>query len=423
MRPQVVVVGAGFAGLDCVRRLVNEPVEVTLVDRNNYSLFTPLLYQVATAGLADSDVAHPVRGLFHDAANVRFRQATVTGVDWAERHVLVDAGAPIPFDHLVVAAGATTSWFGVEGAAEHALPLATLDDGVRIRNHVLQLFEQADADPSLLDRGVLTVAVIGGGPTGVEMAGALGELFSMVLSKDFRRLDVRRARVVLVEMADVVLPPFSDRAHRHAREALAARGVELRLGEAVERVDAEGVTLRSGERIAAGTVVWAAGVRAGALADVLGLPQGRGGRIEVGPDLRVPGHADVWAVGDVAGTGLPQVAGVAKQSGRHVGRQIGRLVRGKPVQPFRYRDRGSMATIGRRSAVADMPLRIRLTGAVAWVAWLFLHLLYLAGLRNRATVLVNWVWGYLTWDRGNRLITGYPPGVWRTATRTGRTST
>ena len=415
--------GAGFAGLDCVRRLVNEPVDVTLVDRNNYSLFTPLLYQVATAGLADSDVAHPVRGLFHDAANLRFRQATVTGVDWAARHVLVDGGAPLPFDHLVLAVGAATTWFGVDGAEAHSLPLATLDDGVRIRNHVLALFEEADADPSLLDEGVLTVAIIGAGPTGVEMAGALTELFSMVLAKDFRRLDVSRARVVLVEMTDVVLPPFSERAHRHAADALRARGVELRLGEAVERIDERGVTLRGGERIPAGTVIWAAGVRANPLADVLGLPQGKQGRVEVGPDLRVPGRDGVWVVGDVAATGLPQVAGVAKQSGKHVGRQIGRLVHGRPVQPFRYRDKGSMATIGRRAAVADMPLHIRLTGVVAWLAWLFLHLLYLAGLRNRLTVLVNWVWGYLTWDRGNRLITGYPQGVWRTGTPPRRTST
>jgi NADH:ubiquinone reductase (H+-translocating) len=408
VRQRVVIVGAGFAGIDCARRLVNEAVEVTLVDRNNFHTFSPLLYQVAAAGLADSDVAHPVRGLFHDAANVRFRQATVSGVDWRARTVLVSDGPDLPFDHLVVAAGATTSFFGVPGADAHSLPLGSLADAVRIRNHVLRLFEAADADPSRVAAGDLTVVVIGGGPTGVEMAGALTELFSMVLAKDFRRLDVARARVVLVELAGGVLPPFSDRARRHAAEQLVARGVELRLGEAVEEVGPEGVRLRSGERIAAATVVWAAGVRAAGLADVLDLPQGRAGRIEVGPDLRVPGRPDVWVAGDMAGTGLPQVAPVAKQQGAHVGRQIGRLVRGRAVQPFRYRDRGSMATVGRRAAVADLPLRIRLTGAVAWVAWLFLHLLYLAGLRNRATVLVNWTWSYLTWDRGNRLITELP---------------
>lgn len=407
-RPHVVVVGAGFAGIQCARRLVNEPVEVTLVDRNNFSTFTPLLYQVATAGLTGSDVAYPIRGLFHDAANVVIRTAEVTGVDLERRLVHLD-GVDLRYDHLVLAGGAVTNWFGIEGAAEHALPLATLADADRIRSHVLGRFEAADADPSLIDDGALTVLVAGGGPTGVEMAGALTELFTMVLAKDFRRLDLSKARVVLVEMLPHVLGPFSEQNRRHAAEALRARDVELRLGEELAAVEDGAVVLGSGERIPAQTVVWAVGVRANPLADALGLAQAKGGRIVVGPDQRVPGRSDVWVVGDLAATAagdglLPQQAQPAKQTGAFVGGQIARLVRGKAVQRFRYKDLGSMATIGRRSAIADLPLGIHLRGTLGWVAWLFLHLFQLAGLRNRANVLVNWVWSYLTYDRGPRLI-------------------
>jgi NADH dehydrogenase len=407
-RPHVVVVGAGFAGVQCARRLVHEPVEVTLVDRHNFSTFTPLLYQVATAGLTGTDVAYPIRGLFHDASNVRIRTAEVTGVDWDRSTILLDDGE-LHFDHLVLAAGATTNWFGIEGAAEHSLPLATLEDADRIRSHVLERFEAADADPSLVEQGALTVLIAGGGPTGVEMAGALTELFTMVLAKDFRRLDLSRARVVLVEMLPHVLGPFSDRNREHAAETLRARGVELRLGERIDAVLDGAVRLGSGEVVPAQTVVWAVGVRANPLADALDLEQTRGGRIVVGPDQRVVGRANVWAVGDISATVrgdelLPQQAQPAKQTGRFVGESIARLVHGRPVGRFRYKDLGSMATIGRRSAIADLPLGIRLRGTLGWIAWLFLHLFQLAGLRNRANVLVNWVWSYLTYDRGPRLI-------------------
>lgn len=407
-RPHVVILGAGFAGLQCARRLVNEPVDVTLVDRNNYSTFTPLLYQVATAGLSGSDVAYPIRGYFHDAANVRIRTAEVTAIDVERQVVTLDDGE-LRFDHLVLATGAVTNWFGIEGAAEHALPLATLADADRIRSHVLARFEAADADPALVEDGALTVLVAGGGPTGVEVAGALTELFTMVLAKDFRRLDLSKARVVLVEMLPHVLGPFSEGGRRHAAETLRARNVDLRLGEKLEAVDAGGVRLGSGERIPAQTVVWAVGVRANPLADDLGLEQGKGGRIVVGADQRVPGRRNVWVAGDLAATTrgeslLPQQAQPAKQTGTFVGTQIARSARGRSVQAFRYKDLGSMATIGRHSAIADLPLRIHLRGKAGWVAWLFLHLFQLAGLRNRANVLVNWVWSYLTYDRGPRLI-------------------
>jgi NADH dehydrogenase len=415
-RPNVVIVGAGFGGIDCAKALVNEPVDVTIVDRHNFHTFQPVLYQVATAGLASSDVAYPVRGIFQDAAIVRFRTGDVTGVDWDRNTLAMADGASLPFDNLVLAAGATTNWFGVEGAAEHAFPLYALEDAIRLRNHVIRQFERADAaEWGDVDRGALTFVVLGGGPTGVETAGALMELFGMVFAKDFRRLDVSAARVVLLEMTDAVLGPFSGRAQRYAREQLQGRGVDVRLGERVTSVTADAVTLASGEVLPTETVVWAAGVRANPLADLLGVEQVRGGRIKVTPDLRVPGRPQAFVIGDLAaiegpgGVLLPQVAQVAKQSGAYVGKVIARSRRGRTTRSFRYRNKGTMATIGRNSAVADLPLKVRLTGFVAWVAWLFLHLLYLVGFRNRLSVLVSWGWSYLTWDRGPRLIVESAP--------------
>lgn len=408
-RPQVVVVGAGFGGLSAARALRRVDVDVTIVDRHNYHTFLPLLYQVATAGLNAADVAHAVRGIFQRQPNVGFRQATVDGADW-DRGVLALDGGELAFDYLVLAAGATASWFGIPGAQEHGFPLYSLTDAIRLRNHVLDRFEAADANPGLEDDGALTFVIGGGGPTGVEVAGALSELIAMVLRKDFQSLDVGKARVVLVEMVDHVLPPFKEPSQRHARIELERRGVELRLGEAVEDVTSTSVRLRSGEQLAAHTLVWAAGVQASPLTAALGLPVGRAGRIVVGPDLSVDGHPNVFAIGDIAqitdprrGT-LPQLAPVAMQSGRHAARQIAGRLDGRAGRPFKYVDRGTMATIGRRSAVAELPLGINLAGTPAWLAWLGLHLVYLIGFRNRLSVLVNWAWSYVTWDRGPRLI-------------------
>jgi NADH:quinone reductase (non-electrogenic) len=411
VRPHVVIVGAGFGGLSVARGLERMPVEVTLVDRNNFTTFQPLLYQVATAGLNAADVAHPVRGLFHRQGNLRVLLGEVTGVDWGRRQVLVVDHRPVPFDHLVLAVGAVNSWFGVPGAAEHALPLYTLEDAVRVRNHVVSRFEAADADPSLVEAGELNFVVVGGGPTGVEMAGALAELFAVVFKRDYPTLGVGRARVVLVETRDRLLAPFHSASQHAALDALRARQIEVRLDQTVDEVTPEGVRFASGEFLAARTVIWAAGVRAHPLAAAMGLPTTPAGRVEVAPDLSVPGHDGVWAVGDVAAppakTGpekLPQLAPVAMQSGAHVARQIGRICEGKPIQRFRFHDKGTMATIGRRSAIAELPGHVRLHGTIAWIAWLGLHILYLAGLRNRASVLLNWAWGYFTWDRGPRII-------------------
>ena len=412
VRPHVVVVGAGFGGLAVARSLDRDPVEVTLIDRNNFTTFQPLLYQVATAGLNAADVAHPIRGLFHRQRNLRVLMGEVTGADWERREVLLEEHQPVPFDHLVLAMGAVATWFGVPGAAEHAVPLYTLEDAVEVRNHVVSRFEAADADPSLVDRGELNFVVVGGGPTGVEMAGALAELFAVVFKRDYPTLGVGRARVVLVETRDRLLEPFHPASQRAALDALRARQVEVRLEETVDEVTPDHVRFTSGEVLQARTVIWAAGVRAHPVARAMGLPTMASGRVEVDADLSVPAREGVWAVGDVAaprakrGSGgvLPQLAPVAMQSGGHVARQIGRLAEGKPTQPFRFHDRGTMATIGRRSAVAELPGRIRLRGTLAWFAWLGLHLLYVAGLRNRLSVLLNWFWGYITWDRGPRII-------------------
>jgi NADH dehydrogenase len=414
MKRHVVVIGAGFGGLAAAKRLAraDDDVDVTIVDRHNYHTFQPLLYQVATAGLNAADVAYAVRGIFHRDDNVTFRQAEVTGVDWATRTLQLDREVehPLTFDHLVVAAGPTAAFFGIPGAAEHGFPLYALSDAVALRNHILDRFEAADADPELIDDGVLTFVIVGGGPTGVEVAGAMSELFSMVLRKDFATLDVGKARVILVEMADTLLQPFSRESQRHARDRLRDMGVDVRTDEAVASVTPTRVTLASGEAIPAHTLVWAAGVQANPLAATLGVRTGRGGRIVVGPDLRIEDHYDAFAIGDIAaipdghdGT-LPMLAPVAIQSGRHAADEIVRAIHRRQSKPFHYVDKGTMATIGRRAAVAELPLHIRLSGTPAWLAWLGLHLVTLVGFRNRLSVFLNWAWNYLTWDRGPRLI-------------------
>ena len=407
-RRHVVVVGAGFGGLECAKALAGAPVDVTVVDRQNFHTFSPLLYQVATSALTPADVVFPVRGVFRGAPNVRVRRGTVTAVDLGGRCVRLDDGSELAYDVLVLAAGATTAWFGVPGAEEHALPLYGMGDAVRLRNHVLERFEGADAEPERTEEA-LTFVIVGGGPTGVEMAGAFVELFHAVLAKDFPSLDFGRARIVLVEMGERVLAGFSEVGSRHAEEQLRRRGVELRLGTAVTAIDEGSVTLSSGEVVRTGTVVWAAGVRTSPLLEGLGLERIANGRVVVDPSLRLREHPEVFVVGDLAavewrGGLLPQVANVAQQEGRHAGRTIARLAAGRAARPFRYHPLGFMATIGRGSAVADLPLKVRLTGFLGWLAWLGLHLVRLVGVRNRISVLLNWAWSYVTWDRGPRLI-------------------
>jgi NADH dehydrogenase len=413
-RPRVVIVGAGFGGISAARALAHAPVDVTIVDQHNFHTFSPLLYQVATSSLAPDDIAPNLRGIVQDDPNIEGRMSTVRSVDFERREVLVDRGTPIPYDNLILAAGAVSSDFGVPGVAEHAIPLKTLADATRIRSTILDRFEAANADPSLADDGVLTFLVAGGGPTGVELSGALAELIATVLAKDFKRLDVGRARVVLVEMANHVLGAFSPRSRAEALVELAARHVDVRLGVPIAAVGRDKVELADGTTIPTHTVLWTAGVKANPLGTALSLAHTPRGQIVVRPDLSVPAHPEVFVIGDLAaverpdGKPFPQLAPVAMQQGRYVARCIERRIQGRSTKPFRYVDKGTMATIGRRSAVAELPLGIRFGGTLGWLSWLGLHLVFLIGFRNRAVVLLNWAWNYLRWDHGNRVILSDP---------------
>jgi NADH:ubiquinone reductase (H+-translocating) len=416
--PHVVVVGGGFAGLAAVKTLakVKPPVRVTLLEQHNYHLFQPLLYQLATGLVQPADIAHPVRGIVRRHRRTSVRMATVTGVDFDARQVLTEEGSRFGYDYLILAAGATTATFGIPGVAEHSYPLKSMPDALRLRAHLLGQFELAENDPATIEQGALTVVVVGGGPTGVEMAGALHELFKHVLVHDFPDIDMGRARVVLLEATDHLLAPFHPSSRKHALEILARRGVEVRLGQALERATPDEVRLKDGTVIPTRTLIWGAGVRANPLADVLGLEQTRGGRIVVGDDLSVPGRPEVFVVGDLAGAGdgkgglLPQVAQPAIQEARHAALQIQHTLDGTPRTGFKYKDKGIMATIGRNAAVTELPSGARFKGVLAWYMWLGLHLAYIVGFRSRVSVLINWIWSYLTYDRHARIIVAVEPG-------------
>ncbi|MDW3220895.1 MAG: NAD(P)/FAD-dependent oxidoreductase [Acidimicrobiales bacterium] len=413
-RHHVVVVGAGFGGLAAARVMADLPVDITVVDARNHHTFQPLLYQVATAGLDVDDVCYAVRGVFHRQRNVRVRLGRVTGVDPATRVVTLDGGSDaLGYDSLILACGAVTNTFGVPGVDRFGFGLKSAADAVALRDHVLGRFEAADARPELIDDGALTVAIVGAGPTGVEMAGGTAELVHRVLRRDFPALDVGRTRIVLIEAAERVLGTFDERLAGKARRSLEKLGVEVMTGAAVESVDARGVHFGDGSTLPTQTLVWAAGVKANPIAAASGLPTGPGGRILVGDDLAVGAHPDVFVIGDLAASPtpddrpLPQVAPVAIQGGRHVAAVIGaRIGETDPPGPFVYRDKGSMATIGRHAAVAELPNGMRFSGPLGWLAWLALHLVMLIGFRNRANVLVNWAWNYVTYDRGSRVVIG-----------------
>ena len=412
-RPHVVIVGGGFGGLNAAKALRKAPVDVTMVDSNNYHLFQPLLYQVAIAGLDADDIAYPTRGIVRKLGNVAFRLGRVTGLDAGARTVTLADGATLTYDRLVLAAGAVTNTFGVPGADTNALGMKTLRDAEQIRSAILRRFEAAASDVAAnrqLAPGALSIAIVGGGPTGVELAGGLHELVQRVLARDFPDLPVDGGTITLVEATDRVLGTFAPRLSDRAARTLERMGVTLALGTGVQAIEPGVVVLADGRRIAAGTIIWAAGVKAGPLAQASGLPLGRGGRIDVDDRLRVATHPEVFAVGDIAlsldkhGEPLAQVAQVAIQGGRHAGATLAAEVAGRPTRPFRYRDKGTMATIGRHAAVAQFPIGLRLSGPLGWAAWLGLHLIYLIGFRNRVNVLVNWAWNYLTYDHGSRLL-------------------
>ena len=409
---RVVVVGAGFGGLAAARLLSRAPLALTVIDQRNHHLFQPLLYQVATAGLSPADIATPIRSILRGRGNTEVILGTVTGVDKAAREVLIGARR-VGYDSLVIATGARHAYFGHDSWEPFAPGLKRIEDATAIRRRILLAFEEAENAMSAEERRrLLNFVIVGGGPTGVEMAGAIAELARVALARDFRHIDPRDARVVLVEAGPRVLPAFPESLSAHARRVLAALGVEVRLGQAVTACAAEGVALGE-EFVAAGTVIWAAGVAASPAARWLEAEADRAGRVRVTPALTLPDHPEIFVIGDTAlaldgaGKPLPGVAPVAKQQGIHVARSILARLAGKPVPPFRYRHPGNLATIGRAQAVADFG-RLRLTGQLAWLLWGVVHIAFLIGFRNRLAVLLDWLWAYVSFKRGARLITAGP---------------
>ncbi len=413
-RPVVVIVGAGFGGMRAARALRRAPVQVVMVDRHNYHLFQPLLYQVATAGLASGEIAYPVRAVLRDQRNLQFRLGEVTEVDLAERQVVTPAG-PLRYDYLVIACGAQTDYYGLHSVAQHAFGLKDLDEAVAIRNQVLHMFElavqEADAE---VKRAMLTFVVVGGGPTGVESAGALAELARLVQLKDFAELRPADLRVVLLEAGGSLLSGMPESLQEAAAETLWQKHVEVRFGTRVIGYDGRHVSLKGGEVIPARTLIWAAGARAASLAEGLDAPRGSLGRVAVNAALQLPDHPEVYVIGDAAywetdGLPLPMVAPAAIQQAEHAVGNILRQITGREVEPFVYKSPGVLATIGRNAAVAQVA-GLNLRGFAAWLVWLVVHIMRLVGFRNRLIVLINWAWDYLFYDRAVRVI--LPCGKW-----------
>ena len=414
-RPKVVIVGAGFGGLTAAKALGGSDLAVTVVDRLNYHLFQPLLYQVAMAGLAATDVAYPIRRILRRHTNIEVLLDEVRQIDLANRRVRLADGIELAYDYLIVAAGAETSYFGHDDWAPVAPGLKDLNDALEVRRRVLSALEAAErTDDPEEKRRLLTFVVVGGGPTGVELAGAIADLSREILFEDFRRVKPSETRVVLVEMADRLLLPFDPKLSERAREQLRELGVDVRVGVRVERIDEDGV-LVAGEVVPCRTVLWAAGVRPSPLAAALGAPRDRAGRVIVEADCSIPGHREAFVIGDMAAltpagatAPLPGISPVAIQQGHAAARNILRAKADLPSEPFRYFDKGFMATIGKARAVAELG-RLRLSGLVAWLAWVAVHLWYLVGFRNRLTVFLNWIWAYLMSSHTARIITGRAP--------------
>jgi NADH dehydrogenase len=409
-RPRVVIIGAGFAGLSAAKALRKAPFDVIVIDRHNYHLFQPLLYQVATAGLSPADIASPIRAILRDQNNATVVLARVSHIDLEHKEVVAEEHR-IDFDHLIVATGAQHAYFGHDEWSAYAPGLKTIDDATYLRRRILVAFEKAEMEADPVERRrLLDFIVVGGGATGVEMAGAIAELAKRALAMDFRSIDPRCARIILVEAGPRLLPAFDPSLSAAARRSLEQLGVEVRLGAAVTGCDCQGVSLGD-ERIESRTVMWAAGVMASAAGNWLGAQTDRAGRVKVMADLSLPGHPDVFVIGDTAlaldqdGKPLPGVAPVAKQQGKYVADLLLARARGRSAPPFRYRDFGAMATIGRKRAIAQIG-GFKLHGFAAWLLWSFAHIYFLIGFRNRLFVAASWMWNYVTFQRGTRLITG-----------------
>jgi NADH dehydrogenase len=410
-RPRILIVGAGFGGLTVARELAKSPVDITVVDRRNFHLFQPLLYQVATAGLNPSDIAWPIRSVLRDQANARVLLGEVVGIDAAKREAVLDDGRRLAYDWLVLATGATHNYFGHDDWAAVAPGLKRVDDATLIRRRVLLAFERAENSTDEGERRrLMTFAIVGAGPTGVEMAGAIAELARHALAADFRSIDPRAARIVLIEGGERVLPVFAPRLSAYAQRALEKMGVEVWLKRQVTACDAHGL-VASGQRLDCATILWAAGVSASPAARWLGAPADRAGRVQVNPDLTVPGHERVFAIGDTAAVKqddgfVPGIAPAAKQEGSYVAKVVKAVVAGREKpKAFRYRHDGNLATIGRNAAVIDFG-RFSMTGFVAWMIWAVAHVYFLIGMRHRLLVALQWAWNYVTFGRGARLIVG-----------------
>jgi NADH dehydrogenase len=409
-RRKIVIIGAGFGGIEAARALAKSPADVTIIDRQNHHCFQPLLYQVATAALSPADVAWPIRHIFRRQANATVLMAEVQGIDTEKRIVRTDV-IEVPYDDLVLATGAAHSYFGHDEWAEAAPGLKRIEDATRIRRRILLAFERAETtNDEAARRRLLTFVIVGAGATGVEMAGAISEVARQTLARDFRRIDPRSARIVLIEAGPRVMPAFPENLAAYVQSTLAAKGVEVMTSTRVTKCDMRGVDLESG-RIDAGTVIWAAGVMASPAAQWLGVAHDRAGRITVGPDLSVPGHPEIFAIGDTAaatrpdGRPVPGIAPAAKQMGRYVGRLLAaRLAGGAAPPPFRYSHQGDLATVGRHSAVVKLG-RLELTGFLGWLFWCVVHIFFLVEIRDRFLVAFIWLWDYVTFQRGARLIT------------------
>jgi NADH dehydrogenase len=410
-QPHVVILGAGFGGVGALKYLRDANVRITLISHNDYHTFQPLLYQVATAELGPMEVAFPVRDLLHGHENVTFHKATVTGVDLARKQVTAEGFAPFDYDYLILGLGAVVNFFNTPGADKHALPLYTLEDAIRLNQHILKMFEAVDNDPALIDDGALTVCIVGGGPTGVELAGALVDLYRSDLRADYPNLPQHRAKAILYEHSEHLLGASKPRLQAYARKVLEERGVEVHTGTGVTSVGPRSIGLSNGATVQTHTVVWAAGLQANPVVKSLGVPTVHGNRIPVGPDLQVEDHPGVFAVGDIAamtdgktGKVLPGLGAVALQAGRHVGDSIKRLVAGHAPEPFHYLDKGIMAQVGHGAGVVEFPWGGTLTGHVAWLAWLGVHLALLNGSEQKISTFVDWGWNLLTGHRDKRII-------------------
>ncbi|WP_295913085.1 NAD(P)/FAD-dependent oxidoreductase [uncultured Xanthomonas sp.] len=415
--PHLIVVGGGFAGLWATRALARTPLRITLIDRRNHHLFQPLLYQVATAGLSAPDIAAPLRQILRHQDNVEVRLGEVVDIDKQARQVRLADGQTLAYDYLLVATGATHAYFGHDDWAAHAPGLKTLDDALQLRRHLLLAFERAEAETDPAARAAwLSFAIVGGGPTGVELAGTLAEIARHTLKHEFRRIDPAEARVRLIEAGPRVLSSFPEHLSAKAQKQLEKLGVDVLTGVPVADIDASGYRLGS-TFVPARTVVWAAGVAASPLAKTLQTPLDRSGRVQVQPDLSVPGHPELFVAGDLAalqqadGRPVPGVAPAAKQMGRHVADTLRRRLRGDTASvPFRYADYGNLATIGRMAAIVHLG-RLQLSGVLAWWFWLAAHVFFLIGFRNRVVVLLNWAWAYWSYQRAARIILGDPPAA------------